>query len=180
MFYHSGECDHLEPFPTYSEMQHHNINLTTWDKPWLPEIDWFDSYLNLSTYEQIYLEGLTVGFRISKHAKYYPDNRWGCFMIFQMDSDLADAYYLEHYANTNASMAMCTPHIPVYPYLYRDKGNTVTMTYIVNCFWYEEVWLKRIYHRGDLSYIWSTSGGTSLHVALVAAALITLTGVLGE
>ena len=161
-------------------MQQQNINLTTWDKPWPPEIDWLNSYINLSRQDQIYLDSLTVGFRTSKSAKYYPDNRWGCLMIFPIDSDLADAYYLENYVNTNESMALFTPYIPVYPNLYRNKDNTLTMKYLIYCFWYEEAWVKAIYHRGDLSYIWSTYGELALRLALVTAALISIIGVFGE
>ena len=34
-------------------------------------------------------------------------------MMFRWDAELADEYYLEHYADTNNTMYMCTPQIPM-------------------------------------------------------------------
>ena len=61
LFLNLGDCDHLEPYPVYSETEHHNFNLTFWNKPWPPEIDWLNSDVNLSTYHPIVLEALAVG-----------------------------------------------------------------------------------------------------------------------
>ena len=102
----------------YTDSQHGSYNLTTWDKPWIPEIDWLNSHINLSYYHQIILDGLAVGYKTTKHAKYYTDATWKCLLMFQNDPDLADAYYLKHHANTNSSMVLCTPQIPMRPDLF--------------------------------------------------------------
>ena len=115
IFFNSGDCNHLEPYPVYSERQHSNLNLTSWNKPWPPEIDWLDSYINLSSYPTIVLEALAVGYRTSKYSKYFYTSEWGCAMIFQLDAELADAYYIEHYASTNDTKYICTPRIPMRP-----------------------------------------------------------------
>ena len=78
----SGDCDHLEPYPVYSEVRHKYINLTTWDKPWRPEIDWLNSYVNLSSFHRIVLYGLTLGYRVTKHPKYLSDSEFGCRLVF--------------------------------------------------------------------------------------------------
>ena len=109
----SGDCDHLELYPVYLDMQQHTFNLTTWDKPWPPEIGWLDIYVNLSTLSEEVLEGLFIGYRTAKYANYYSSSTWGCFLMFPMDPDLADAYFTEHYANINKTMVMCTPYFPI-------------------------------------------------------------------
>ena len=167
----TGDCDHLEPYPVYSNI-HHNVNLTSWDKPWIPELDWLNSYLNLSTYLQNTLEGLAVGYKITKYAKYFTSTRWGCILMFRWDAELADAYYLEHYSNTNKTMVICTPHIPMET---RHFKNSMTF-----CNYYQLGYLKWLYKQGDLSYILSTSGGVPLLVALVTAGMITIAGMFGE
>ena len=94
-----GDCDHLQPYPVYLETQHINVNLTSWEKPWPPEIDFLNHYVNLSSYHPIIWEALTFGYRTTKYSKYFYTSEWGCIMMFQYDSDLADDYYLAHYAN---------------------------------------------------------------------------------
>ena len=46
------------------------INLTSWDKPWPPEIDWLDPYVNLSSLPPDVLDGLFNGFRVTRLANY--------------------------------------------------------------------------------------------------------------
>ena len=175
-----GECDHLPLYPVYSEQIHQNLNITTWDKTWPSEIDWLNSYINLSSYPQIALEGLTVGYKTTKYAKYFTSSRWGCVMMFKWDAESADSYYLEHYGNTNRTMVICTPHIPMRPDHFRNKVNTHTLKSMVICNYYQLGYLKWLYQQGDLGYIWRISGDVPLRVALVVAGMITITGVVGE
>ena len=148
-----GDCDHLEPYPVYLKIQH-NINLTIWDKAWPPEIDFLDSYVNLSSYHPIVLDGLTVGHRISKNAKYFANSEWGCIMMFPMDLDLADDYYLMHHSDTNSTMLKC---------------------YSI---WFGD--LKRHYQFSHWSYVFSSHLPVWQRINLIASALITVTGVFGE
>ena len=128
-------------------MQQRNFNLTSWDKPWIPELDWLNSYINLSTYEDIYLEGLAVGYRITKYAKYFFGTNFGCYLMFPYDADLADGYYMEYYNNTNKSMPLCTPIIPMRLDTFRKWVRTNSL---LQCRYYQVGWLKEIYQQGDL------------------------------
>ena len=132
--------------------------------------------MNLSTYEDIYLEGLAVGYRITKYAKYFFGTNFGCYLMFPYDADLADGYYMEYYNNTNKSMPLCTPIIPMRLDTFRKWVRTNSL---LQCRYYQVGWLKEIYQQGDLSYIWNISGGVPLRIALIAAAFITIIGVLG-
>ena len=130
----------------YSETQHHDINLTTCYKPWLPEIDFVDSYVNLSSYHPNYLIALTIGYRITKYSKYFVNSEWGCIMMFPMDPDLADAFYMQYVAGTNYTMAICTPYIPVRSDMRRRYVQTHSYTYsMLSCYIYQPGFLKRLY-----------------------------------
>ena len=94
-------------------MQLHNINLTTWDKPWIPELDWINLYINLSVFNQIGLDGLAVVYKVTKYIRFIKSSKWGCFPMFDWDLELADAYYFEHYNNTNKTMLLISPLIPM-------------------------------------------------------------------
>ena len=98
---HLGECDHLKPHPIHSKTKYEYFNLTSWNEAWPPEIDWLDSYVNLSSYHPAVLEAITFGFQVTNYSKYFSSFEWGCIIMFQMDPDLADAYYIEHYSNAN-------------------------------------------------------------------------------
>ena len=164
----------------YSEMQLQNFSLTTWDKPWIPELDWLNPYLNLSMYEDRRLDGLAVGYKITKYARYQFSSYWGCILSFRWDVELADAYYFEHYANTNETMPLCSPFIPMQPDLFIRQYRMYTKYSLLFCGSYWPGLLKEIYQQGDLSYIWNTSGGVPLRIALVVAAIIIITGGLGK
>ena len=113
--YNLGDCDHLEPYPVYSETTNQTLNSTSWDKPWPQEIDFLNSYVNLSLYHHTVLEALAIGYKKSKFAKYFYSSEWGCILMFPWDPDLADAYYLEYYQSSNETLVIRTPHIPVRP-----------------------------------------------------------------
>ena len=157
----------------------HNINLTNWDKPWIPELDWLNSYINLSIYDQIVLDGLAVGYKVTKDTKYMGSSHWGCSLTFHWDAELADAYYFEHYNNTNVTMLLMRPYIPMRPNIFKEWSERYTLNPFISWMYYRPGLLKESYQRGQLGYIWRTSG-VSLHVALVAELIITLTGVFGE
>ena len=101
-------------------------------------------------------------------------------MMFKWDAELADSYYLKHYANTNRTMAICTPHIPMRPDHFKNKVKTHTLKSMIICNYYQLGYLKWLYQQGDLGYIWNVSGGIPLRVALVVAGMITITGLAGE
>ena len=109
----TGDCNHLEPYPVYSDVRNKYTNLTTWDKPWRPEIDWLNSYVNLSSFHRIVLYGLTLGYRVTKKSKYFSNSVFGCKLMFLWDAELADDYYIRNFANTNYTMVICTPWFPV-------------------------------------------------------------------
>ena len=92
--------------------------------------------------------------------------------MFQYDSELADQYYLEHYADTNNTMYICTPYIPMIPDLQRKYVERHPNTYsMVLCDPYQLGYLKRLHQQKHLSYI---------VIYLVASAIIAITGLFGE
>ena len=172
----SGECNHLELYPVYSEKQNNNFNQTSWNKPWPREIDWLDKSINLSTLSKDVLSGLFTGYRVTKYAKYYSSSVWECFLMFPLDPDLADAYYLRHYASTNKTMLMCTPYFPVG----KVQQYAARVLSLTACFNYELGMLEAWYERGKWSYVWDTFGGFPLVMSLSIAAVITVSGLFGK
>ena len=125
--------------------------------------------MNLSSYHPIFFDLLAVGYRITKNAKYLADSQWGCIMIFQWDAELADAYYIEHYAGTNDTKYICTPYIPMRPDLRRKYAQTYPDRYsMVRCYIYQLGFIKR-------RHIPIES-----RIFLVAAPLVIIIGVFGE
>ena len=157
------------------------INITSWEKPWIPELDWLNSYINLSIYDQIVLDGLAVGYKVSKYTKYMASSKWGCFLRFQWDAELADAYYFEHYNNTNETMLLISPYIPMRPESFKKLYKIYTSNHMIWITWmyYRPGLLKEIYQQGDISFIWKVSG-VDMRMAFVAALVITIIGVFGE
>ena len=173
----AGNCDHLDPYPVYSETQHHNINLTTWNKPWRSEIEWLDSYVNLSSFPEGVLEGLFTGYRLSKREKYFFRGEDGCWMEFKFDIELTQEYYLKYYADTNKSMLLCTPYIPMKPDVY--KAWTEQENSLVWCFHYYLGLLEKLYRQGKFQYVWN-SGTLAMYLAVSAAIVIILSGLIGK
>ena len=69
-------------------------------------------------------------------------------MMFQYDSDLADQYYLEHYANN--TMYICTPHIPMRPDMRSKYAQTFPdRYYMFRCDIYQLGYLK-VYIKKDI------------------------------
>ena len=173
--FYSGDCDHLKPYPVYSEQG--NINLTSWNKPWAPELDWLDSYVNLSSHPQSTLDGLFTAYTLTTYSKYYYGTRSGCFVQFPIDYKLTYAYYSKHYENTNESLYLCIPSFP--------ENREVLKEYIkkfnpIICFYYVREILESAFRGGEWGFIWSTYGGTALITALSAAGLIILIGLIGQ
>ena len=169
------DCDHLDPHPVYSETQHHNINLTTWNKPWRPEIDWLNSYVNLFSLSDDVLQGLFNGYSVTKRSNYLFDPAIGCLMLFKFDIELLKTNYFEHYANTNKTMVVCTPIVPMRPDVYRlwterDQNLGSCINYNV---------LENALGSGNLKYIWN-SERLGLSLAFSVAMLITLIGFIGK
>ena len=172
-----GDCDHLDPYPVYSETKIHNHNLTLWNKPWPPEIDFFDSYLNLSSFSQNALDGLFLGYRVSNREEYTFSRRSGCWIEFKFDIKLTQEHYLKYYADTNQSMLLCTPYIPMRPDIYRaliEQGYS-----LLSCVYYHLGLLETIYGQGNFKYIWN-SGNLELYLAVSAAIVIILSGLIGK
>ena len=147
----TGDCDHLELYPLNSEI----INITSWEKPWIPELDWLNSYINLSIYDKFILDGLAVGYKVTKYTKYMASSKWGCFLRFQWDAELADAYYYEHYNNTNETMLLISPYIPMrtesFKKLYKIYSSS-PMIWMTGMY-YRPGLLKEVYQQGDLRYV---------------------------
>ena len=155
-------------------MQHENMNITSWDKPWIPELDWLNSYINLSSYDQNTLDGLAIGYKLSTSTRYMESSHRGCYLTFHWDAELADAYYFEHYNNTNKTMLLFAPNIPMRP----DTFKILSKFYhLIIRMPYRPGLLKEMYQERDMGYLWSTYGGVRLRIALVAADLITIIGV---
>ena len=176
----SGDCDHLEPYPVFSESQNKYVNLTSWNKLWSPEIDWLNSYVNLSYYHPIYLGALANGYRITKHAKYFSHSEWGCVLMFPMDPELGNAYYMKYYANTNHTMIICTPYIPVRPDKRRKYVETFSSRYpMVRCFINQLGFLKRAYQSKHWSFIFTKDNPVDIRISLLLSAVVAITGVFG-
>ena len=126
--------------------------------------------MNLSTLFEDVLTGLFTGYRVTKYAKYYSSSVLGCFLMFPLDYDLADAYFLEHYANRNKTMLMCTPYFPIG----KEQKYDAKVFSLIVCFNYELGMLELWYKRGKWSYVCDTFGGFRLVMSLSAAAVITL------
>ena len=160
----------------YSEMQH-NINLTTWNKPWSPDIDWMNSLFNLSSLPANIVEGLFLGFRLTKHPKYFFQSHTGCWLRFKYDIELTQSHYLEHYANTSSPMLLCTPNVPMRPDTFRDW--TENQNPLLGCFNYYLGVLEVKYGESNWNYIW-THETLGLSLAFAAAMVIFLSGIIGE
>ena len=97
--------------------------------------------------------------------------------MFTLDPELAGTYYLEHYASINKPMIMCTPYFPVGKDTQRYAARFFSL---IVCFNYELGMLELWHRRGEWSYVWATFGGFPLVMSLSVAAVITLSGLLGE
>ena len=149
-------------------MQLRNFSLAAWDKPWRSEIDWLDSYVNLSSLSQGILEGLFTGYSLTKDAKYYAYANTGCWMYFDLDLELAKIYY--YYGYTNRTMLICSPYLLMRPDVYSDF--TKHDDFVVFCF-DESAFLE-----GTLKYILKTQK-LALSLVFSAAVVIILTGLTG-
>ena len=177
----SGDCDHLEPYPLYSETRHKYINLTTWDKPRPPEIDFLNSYVNLSSYHPIALQGLAIGYKTMKHAKYFASSKWGCKLMFPIDPDLADACYHDHHTNSNHTLFICTPHIPARPDLRRKMIELTNNIYsMLGCDIYKLGYYKSLHELSQWSYIFSSKFPLESLIYAVMAYLTAVIGIFGK
>ena len=138
-----------------------NFSLATWDKPWPPQIDWLDPFLNLSSLPGDILEGLFNGYRSTEHVQYLADPYTGCWMYFRYDVELAKKHYFEYYANTNKTMFLCSPDVPMRPDVY------FSLTGMVWCFHF----LEDQFLGGTWSYIWKTH---RLGLSLVFSAAVVI------
>ena len=168
----------MEPYPVYSETQLNDTNLTRWNKPWPPEINWLDFYVNLSSLSEDVLEGLFIGFTVTKHAKYLIQSHTGCWMEFHFDVNLTKAHYMKHYANKNKTMILCRPNVPMRPDVYRDW--TEHHYSLISCIQYELGALEELYGQGNWIYIWKSDKKLELSIAFSTAMLIILLGLVGK
>ena len=108
-------------------------------------------------------------------------SKWGCFLRFQWDAELADAYYYEHYNNTNKTMLLISPLIPMRHESFKKLYKIYTSNPMIWMTWmyYRPGLLKEVYQQGDISFIWKVSG-VDMRMAFVAALVTTLIGVFGE
>ena len=96
--------------------------------------------------------------------------------MFPLDSDLADAYFLEHYANRNKTMLMCTPYFQIV----KQQQYVVKVFSLIVCFNYKLGMLKAWFERVKWRCVWDTFGGFPVVMLLSVAAVITLSGVFGK
>ena len=175
----SGDCDHLDAYPVYSETR--NFNSTSWYKPWPPEIDFLNSYVNLSLYHYTILDAIFIGYKITTFAKYYANSEWGCILMFPWDPDLADAYYLEYYANSNETLVICTPHIPVRPDLRRKMIEFHNNIYsMLRCDVHKLGYYKSLHKQRSWSFTVSSNFPLENRIYLIIAYLTSVTGIFGE
>ena len=97
-------------------------------------------------------------------------------MEFKFDIELTQEYYLKYYADTNKSMLLCSPSLPMRPDIYRvwTEQNP-----LVRCYNYYLGLLEQLYGFGNFKYIWN-SGTLGLYLAVSAAILIMFSGIIGK
>ena len=118
---------------------------------------------------------LDIDFQSGK--KYFFQGENGYCMEFKFDIELTQEYYLKYYADTNKSMLLCSPYIPMRPDIYRawtEQENS-----LVWCFHYYLGLLEKLYGRGHFKYIWN-SGTLGLYLAVSAAMVIIVSGLIGK
>ena len=101
-------------------------------------------------------------------------------MVFQMDAELADAYYLEHFENTNETKYICSPTVPVRPELRRKMVETNPHGYasLAGCFVYKLGFINDLYEKNR--NIFSVDLPAHSRINLLAFGLIAIIGVLGK
>ena len=118
-----------------------------------PEIDWMNSYVNMSSFSGDVLDGLFLGYRVSNREEYRFRRGSGCWIEFKFDIELTQDHYLKYYAHTNKSMLLCTPNIPMRRDIYR---NWIERDYsLLSCSNYHLGVLEKLYGRGNFKYIWN-------------------------
>ena len=156
----------------------HNTTLTTLNKPWPPEIDWLDSYVNLSSFPLEVSEGLFLPYKLTKQSKYYSDPDTGCWMYFILDFELTHKHFLEFYANSNKTMVVCTPTVPMRPDVlgkWTKHDNP-----LVQCYNYELLIRSRSSYKSNWYDIWNSDVKFELSLTVAVAMLIILTGLTGS
>ena len=94
--------------------------------------------------------------------------------VFAFNVELIKAHYLEHYTNTNKTMVLSSPSVPMRPDVCRHWTNQGQN--LVSC--------NSVAHRidayaaGNIKYIWNTER-LELSLTFSTAMLITLTGIIG-
>ena len=98
-------------------------------------------------------------------------------LTFFWDAELAESYYFEYYDNTNKTMFLYSPVIPMRPSSLRKYVKVFPVIYRK---YYQPGVLKELYGQRQPGYIWKVYGGIPLRMALVAALMITFIGVCGQ
>ena len=92
-----------------------------------------------------------------------------------MDAELADEYYTKHYARTNNTMVICTPHIPMKPDLRTKKAQTFSArNLMVGCNIYQLGFLKSLYERRHWSYIFSANLPLETRIYVIATTAVVI------
>ena len=101
--------------------------------------------------------------------------------MFPFDAELADDYYLEHYADANITKYICSPKIPVRPDMRRKYAKLFPDRYsMVRCYVYQLGYLKRLYQAQHWSYMFSADFDLFVRIYLIVTGAISIVGVLGE
>ena len=119
---------------------------------------------------------MAIGVRVTKVVKYYENSKYGCILRFHWDINLTEQYYLDNFANTNRTMQLCAPDVPIdveQRQLYK-KYNT-----LVHCFTYEIGALEWRYTYTSWSHSWKYFR-LDLLITLSILGIIAITGAVGQ
>ena len=122
------------------------------------------------------IQGLTIGFRVVKYAKYFENSKFGCILIFNCDINLADQYYLDHFTNTNRPMFLCTPDVAVDV----EKRKIYLKHHSkIHCWRYQLGLMEILYTRHTWGHSWKYLKG-ELIATLSIIGTIAIAGVIGQ
>ena len=101
--------------------------------------------------------------------------------MFQMDPELADSHYMKYYADTNNTMYLCTPRIPVKPDLRKKYAETHPDRYsMARCHIYQLGYLKLLYKVYHRSFIFSADYPLSWRIYHIVIIIISITAIFVE
>ena len=101
--------------------------------------------------------------------------------MFQWDAELADQYYLEHYADTNKTVYICTPYVLVSPVMRAKYIQTHPYRYTnLRCGVFQLGYIKRLHQKRHWSFYFSAEYPVVNRIYDMVRLAISITGILGE